>query len=79
MGEPRADTERNNGLRLWRAGCVETGTSGSEGGLENRPRVTPERRPCPTLRLREDQDRFRLRGVRDRRVLETHRWLAGDA
>src|SRR5690625_4224551 len=33
MGGPNTNTERTNGLRLWRAGCVETRTSGSEGGL----------------------------------------------
>src|SRR5690625_1010562 len=57
MGGPNTNTERTNGLRLWRAGCVETRTSGSEGGLgkptEGNPGHGVPVRPYTEVRSRE--------------------------
>jgi hypothetical protein len=58
MGD-RDGTDRNGcGMNSWRAGCVETRTSGSEGGLRKRTGRKTGTAPQPDpYEVRELEDR----------------------
>jgi transposase InsO family protein len=60
-------TDRNTGMNPWRAGCVETRTSGSEGGPEKQAGRNPGTalRPDPYTRLATGEGVLWLASVRD--------------
>ena len=47
--DPHRQQRLSNGQDTWRAGCVETRTSGSAGGHGKRTRGNPDTAPVPDL------------------------------